>query len=131
MSYETILVKNEEAAAVITLNRPDKRNAISVQLMDELTAALAIAESDETVRAVILTGGNSYFAAGADLNEALQVTAAKQGIEYFKRWHRLNTTVEELEKPVIAINTATYWHALRSHGIRDQMDGFGALLADY
>ena len=102
MSYETILVKNEEAAAVITLNRPDKRNAISVQLMDELTAALAIAESDETVRAVILTGGNSYFAAGADLNEALQVTAAKQGIEYFKRWHRLNTTVEELEKPVIA-----------------------------
>jgi maleate isomerase len=36
-----------------------------------------------------------------------------------------------LEKPVIAINTATYWHALRSHGIRDQMDGFGALLADY
>ena len=102
MSYETILVKNEGAAAVITLNRPDKRNAISVQLMDELTAALALAESDETVRAVILTGGNSYFAAGADLNEALQVTSAKQGIEYFKRWHRLNTTVEELEKPVIA-----------------------------
>ena len=102
MNYETILVKNEGAAAVITLNRPDKRNAISVQLMDELTAALALAESDETVRAVILTGGNSYFAAGADLNEALQVTSAKQGIEYFKRWHRLNTTVEELEKPVIA-----------------------------
>lgn len=36
-----------------------------------------------------------------------------------------------LEKPVIAINTATYWHALRSMGITDQMDGFGRLLADF
>ncbi len=36
-----------------------------------------------------------------------------------------------LEKPVIAINTATYWHALRSNGIMDRMDGFGALLADH
>ncbi len=36
-----------------------------------------------------------------------------------------------LEKPVIAINTATYWHALRTNDIKDQMDGFGSLLADY
>jgi maleate isomerase len=36
-----------------------------------------------------------------------------------------------LEKPVIAINTATYWHALRSNGIHDQIDGFGSLLLDY
>ncbi len=36
-----------------------------------------------------------------------------------------------LEKPVIAINTATYWHALRRMGIHDQMDGFGALLRDH
>jgi len=102
MSYETIRVNNDGAAAVITLNRPDKRNAISTQLMDEVIAALGVAERDAAIRAVILTGGNSYFAAGADLNEALQVKTAAQGMDYFKRWHRINHVIEELGKPVIA-----------------------------
>ncbi len=102
MNYETIKVINDGAAAVITLNRPDKRNAISTQLMDEVIAALGAANLDPSIRAVILTGGPSYFAAGADLNEALQVKTAEQGMNYFKRWHRLNQCIEELGKPVIA-----------------------------
>jgi len=102
MSYETIRVDNDGVAAVITLNRPDKRNAISTKLMDEVIAALGTADLDPAIRAVILTGGPSYFAAGADLNEALQVKTAEQGMNYFKRWHRLNEVIEELGKPVIA-----------------------------
>src|SRR5215207_3412364 len=102
MTYETIQVQNEGAAAVITLNRPERRNAISTQLMDELVDALGAADRDPAMRAVILTGGPSYFAAGADLNEALQVKTAEQGMTYFKRWHHLNRFVEELGKPVIA-----------------------------
>lgn len=102
MSYETIRVNHDGAAAVITFDRPDKRNAISTQLMDEVTAALAVAERDAAIRAVILTGGNSYFAAGADLNEALQVKTAAQGMDYFMRWHRINQAIEELSKPVVA-----------------------------
>jgi enoyl-CoA hydratase/carnithine racemase len=102
MSYETIRVDNDGPAAVITLNRPEKRNAISTQLMDEVVAALGTADHEPGIRAVILTGGPAYFAAGADLNEALQVKTAEQGMSYFKRWHRLNQTIEELGKPVIA-----------------------------
>lgn len=101
-TYETIRVEQDSAACVITLNRPDKRNAVSTKMMDEIIDASRAAESDPSVRAVILTGGPEYFAAGADLNEALKVKTAGQGIEYFNRWHRLNTTLEELGMPVIA-----------------------------
>ena len=102
MSYETISLAHDGPSCVITLNRPDKRNAISVLMMDELLAALKAAESEPSVRGVVITGGPAFFAAGADLNEALQVKTASQGTEYFKRWHRLNSTIEELAKPVIA-----------------------------
>jgi len=102
MSYETIAVSQDGPSCVITLNRPDKRNAISVLMMGELMAALKAAETEPSVRGVVITGGPAFFAAGADLNEALQVKTASQGTEYFKRWHRLNSTIEELAKPVIA-----------------------------
>lgn len=102
MSYETIGVGQDGSSCVITLNRPDKRNAISVLMMDELMAALKAAEAEPSVRGVVITGGPAFFAAGADLNEALQVKTASQGTDYFKRWHRLNSTIEELAKPVIA-----------------------------
>jgi enoyl-CoA hydratase/carnithine racemase len=102
MNYETIISTQDGPSCVITLNRPEKRNAISVLLMQELTAALKAAEADANVRAVIITGGESFFAAGADLNEALQVKTAAQGIDYFNRWHALNATIEELARPVVA-----------------------------
>ena len=102
MSYETIITNQDGSSCVITLNRPDKRNAISVRMMEELIAALKAAEADESARAVIISGGGSFFSAGADLNEALQVKTAAQGIDYFKRWHALNATIEELAKPVLA-----------------------------
>lgn len=102
MNYETIIVQNQEAACLITLNRPKKRNAVSLLMMDEIVSALKSAESDSSVRAVIITGGHSYFSAGADLNEALQVKTTAQGLSYLKQWKRLNATIEELAKPVIA-----------------------------
>jgi enoyl-CoA hydratase/carnithine racemase len=102
MSYQTIGVEQDGPSCVITLNRPDKRNAISILMMDELMAALKAAEIEPSVRGVVITGGTAFFAAGADLNEALQVKTPSQGTEYFKRWHRLNSTIEELAKPVVA-----------------------------
>src|SRR5688572_2906610 len=102
MDYETIIATQDGPSCVITLNRPEKRNAISVRMMEELGAALKAAEADASARGVIITGGGSFFAAGADLNEALQVKTAAQGIDYFKHWHALNATIEELGKPVIA-----------------------------
>jgi enoyl-CoA hydratase/carnithine racemase len=102
MSYETITTAKEGPSFVITFNRPDRRNALSMTLMDELVDAARVAEGDDEVRAVILTGGPEYFSAGADLTEAIKVKSATSGLDYFGRWHRLTDVLETLRKPVIA-----------------------------
>lgn len=102
MDYRTILTRQNGSAFIITLNRPERRNAVSLQMMDELIIAARQAESEPTVRAVIITGGKEYFSAGADLNDALAVKSPPAAIDYFGRWHRLNDTLEKLGKPVIA-----------------------------
>ncbi len=102
MSYETIITAQEGPAFIVTLNRPERRNAISIQMMEEIVSAVRSADTESSVRAVIITGGTEYFSAGADLNDAIQVKSAAQGLEYFQRWHRLNSALETLGKPVIA-----------------------------
>jgi enoyl-CoA hydratase len=69
MGYEHILVESEPPIATITLNRPKVLNALSPELIKELTGALADLDADETVRAVVLTGGSKVFAAGADIGD--------------------------------------------------------------
>ena len=69
MAYEHILVDNEPPIATITLNRPKVLNALSPELIQELTSALADLDADERVRAVVLTGGAKVFAAGADIGD--------------------------------------------------------------
>jgi len=100
--YNTLHVEKDGPACVIILNRPQRRNAISVELMDELVDAMRALDNDAEVRGVIITGGNEYFAAGADLNEALEIKTAEQGVDYFRRWHRVCDALEISKKPVIA-----------------------------
>ena len=99
-AYNTLHVEKSGPACVITLNRPKVRNAISIELMEELIDVMASLDSDADLRGVIITGGNEYFAAGADLNEALQVKTAEQGMDYFRRWHRVCDALETSKKPV-------------------------------
>jgi enoyl-CoA hydratase/carnithine racemase len=101
-TYKTLRVERSGPACVITLNRPERRNAISIELMDELIDAMASVDNDALVRGVIITGGDEYFAAGADLNEALEIKTAEQGVDYFRRWHRVCDALETSKKPVIA-----------------------------
>lgn len=102
MTYETITVAQDGPACVITMNRPDRRNAVSLKMMDELLHAARAAEADPAQRAVILTGGAKFFSAGADLNEALQVKGGDQGPRYFGAWHRLTRGLETVGLPIIA-----------------------------
>ena len=69
MAYEHILVESEPPIATITLNRPKVLNALSPDLVHELTGALAELDADEAIRAVVLTGGPKVFAAGADIGD--------------------------------------------------------------
>ena len=103
MTFETIETDRDGGAFVLKLHRPDCRNAINLQLMDDVEAAIATASADPGVVGVIITGGDQYFSAGADLNEALQMmdTAAHR-LSYTARWRRLNSVLETCPKPIIA-----------------------------
>lgn len=102
MDFKTIVTRREGPAFIITLNRPERRNAVNVQMMDELIAAARRAESEPDARALVITGGENGFSAGADLNDALAIKSPAAGIEYFGRWRKLTATLERLGKPVIA-----------------------------
>jgi enoyl-CoA hydratase len=70
MDYSTIIFTRKDGYAVITLNRPDKLNALNKQMFDDLDDAFKTIELDNTIKALILTGaGEKAFAAGADIKE--------------------------------------------------------------
>ncbi|HKC18416.1 MAG TPA: enoyl-CoA hydratase-related protein [Candidatus Dormibacteraeota bacterium] len=78
MGYEHILLEIEAPIATITLNRAKVLNALSPELIGELTDALAQLDGDDTVRAAVLTGGPKVFAAGADIGDMAERTAVDQ-----------------------------------------------------
>jgi enoyl-CoA hydratase/carnithine racemase len=67
-SFETLLYAVEDGVATITLNRPDKMNAFTTRMRDDLIAAFDATDADDAVRAVIVTGSGKAFCAGADLS---------------------------------------------------------------
>lgn len=67
MAYENILVETRGKVGLITLNRPKQLNALNDQLMDEVGAALTAFEADESIGAIVITGSDKAFAAGADI----------------------------------------------------------------
>ena len=69
MTYETILVTRDDRVATITLNRPKALNALNSQVMAEFTTAAAELDADAGIGAIIVTGNEKAFAAGADIKE--------------------------------------------------------------
>src|SRR3990170_182236 len=67
MAYETITYEKEDGIAILTLNRPEQRNAISPQMAAEVDDALDQAAADEEVKVLVVTGGSETFSAGMDL----------------------------------------------------------------
>lgn len=99
MSYENILVEKRENVGLITLNRPKALNALSSALMAELTHALDALEVDAQIGAIVVTGSEKAFAAGADIKEMRDKSYAEAYLEDFiTAWERL----ARCRKPVIA-----------------------------
>jgi enoyl-CoA hydratase len=69
MAFETILTETKGAVGIITLNRPKALNALNTQLIREMNTALSRFDSNDGVGAIILTGSDKAFAAGADIRE--------------------------------------------------------------
>jgi len=65
----TLLIENRGAVRILTMNRPEKRNALNAELAKGLLDALRAADTDESVASIVLTGAGQGFCAGADLSE--------------------------------------------------------------
>jgi 2-(1,2-epoxy-1,2-dihydrophenyl)acetyl-CoA isomerase len=109
MNYQQITVDRDRAVAKITLNRPDKLNALTQVMSDELVDAFTTAGEDDGVRAVLLTGAGRGFCAGQDLSEFRDATgeAGPRDIKEHLRhaYHKLIPIMVETPKPVVcAVN---------------------------
>ncbi len=89
---ETLLLEQNEHALHITLNRPKARNAMSLQMVQELMAVFKAIENDETIRAVVLRGAEGHFCAGGDIKDMANARAA------------LGSRAEGEEDPFYALN---------------------------
>jgi enoyl-CoA hydratase/carnithine racemase len=94
-------VTREDGVAVVTMNRPEKRNALSLELMRELTAALRDIGSDRSIPVVILRGEGPAFSAGHDLRE-LRCTDLSALRAIFDACVELMETIQNIPQPVIA-----------------------------
>ncbi|WP_152345683.1 enoyl-CoA hydratase/isomerase family protein [Brevibacterium sp. CFH 10365] len=99
-----VTIEHRDAVAWVTMNRPKKLNALSVELMGELSAALNAAENDDTIKVVVLRGTNSVFSVGYDIAQEVEM-----GVSTAEQWHAglehnigLSMQVWRLKKPVIA-----------------------------
>lgn len=103
MSYETLTYEVANGIATITLNRPDKRNAISTQMIQELGEALGVAESGPA-RVVIITGAGKAFCAGMDLEglRAIATQSPRENLEDSRRMAAMFLRIYHFPKPLIA-----------------------------
>src|SRR5260370_14416483 len=104
MELKTLLFNESAGVAIITLNRPDKRNAISHELIDDLLRALEDAAQTESIRVVILTGAGKAFCSGMDLDD-LKALAARSQAENVKEsdtMTRLFRAIYQFPKPTLA-----------------------------
>jgi enoyl-CoA hydratase len=101
-SYETILVERRGRVGIITINRPEKRNALNIQTRAEGAAALDELRGDDSVQIVVITGaGDKAFIAGADIAEFAERTAITQREVMLERG--LFNAIDSFPKPVIAM----------------------------
>ncbi len=102
MALENVLIEKRGRVAIVTVNRPDKLNALNIATRSDILAAFDELERDDGVRVVVITGaGEKAFIAGADINEFAGKTAVQQrGV---MKGRRAFDAVEDFPKPVIAM----------------------------
>ncbi|MBZ0139467.1 MAG: enoyl-CoA hydratase/isomerase family protein, partial [Pseudorhodoplanes sp.] len=100
MAHQSIIIEKRGQVGVIKLNRPEALNALNGQLMEELTQAIDELESDDKIGALIITGNEKAFAAGADIKDMKDMSFMHAYLNDFvtKGWER----VTRCRKPVLA-----------------------------
>jgi len=99
MSYATVICEVDKGVGVITLNRPEALNALSEQLLLDVVGALTQLEADDNVGAILFTGSNKAFAAGADIKEMVEQDYLNaMSVQFLGDWDR----IAQCRKPTIA-----------------------------
>ena len=101
---QAILYEARDAVAYLTLNRPEKRNALNDEVVTELKAALRSANGDDAVRCIVLSGAGSDFCSGADLSALQKIAQASvaENLEDARSLAELFLVIRQLDVPVIA-----------------------------
>ncbi len=93
MEYETVIYESSKKIGYITLNRPEKHNALSYQLLDDLDAVLDEAEADEKARVIVLKANGKSFCSGFDLKGSYYITPPEGGWKYKNSYDILNKKI--------------------------------------
>ncbi|HEX6915644.1 MAG TPA: enoyl-CoA hydratase/isomerase family protein, partial [Chitinophagaceae bacterium] len=102
MPYQTLLTSKEDGTLVITVNRPDKLNALNKDVITELGQVMDELYQDAELKSAIITGaGTKSFVAGADISEFTSLSAA-EGAALARRGQQVFDKIENAPKPVIA-----------------------------
>ena len=99
--YNNIKYELNDGIAYVTINRPDAMNALNDDVLNEMFDAFTAADSDESVKVIILTGEGKAFIAGADIAAMSKMTAL-EGKKISANGHRVANLIEAVSKPVIA-----------------------------
>jgi len=102
LEKETVLFRKEESIAIITLNRPERLNAITADLLHGLIKHLQTAKADPDVASVILTGAGRAFCAGEDLKETSQGKSMTQWVDEVDGLQDVQRVIMRLGKPLVA-----------------------------
>ena len=102
MDFQHVLVEKKGSIGILTINRPDKLNALNTHVVQEISSAFSTLESDSDVRVVIITGaGEKAFIAGADISEMQNITPLK-ALEFASHGQKMLEAIENSDKIVIA-----------------------------
>ena len=100
--YKTLLVEIDNGICIITINRPDKLNALNKEVFNDLNAAIDDIYKNPEIRSAIITGaGNKAFVAGADISEFLELDPS-EATELSARGHKVFDKIENSPKPIVA-----------------------------
>jgi enoyl-CoA hydratase len=100
--YQTLKYSEEGAVAIIQLDRPQKKNSLNLQMRKEMAALLHELAEKTAVRAVVLTGGEDIFCAGADIGEIEGDQSAESAYKHAREFQILFDQLESLPQPVVA-----------------------------
>src|SRR6266545_2411646 len=102
MAEEPVLVERRDVAALVTLHRPEKHNALSLELLRRLETVVRELGDDASVRAVIVRGNDRCFSTGMDLDDMSEIRGVADTQRVLGVFRDTNASIERCPKPVIA-----------------------------